>query len=34
MKKIRTEALLKFVNSNKEGHKMENHFEDEGNELD
>ena len=34
MKKIRIEALLKFVNSNKEGHKMENHFEDEGNELD
>ena len=34
MKKIGIEALLKCVNSNKEGHKMENHFEDEGSELD
>ncbi|GMY31491.1 autophagy-related protein 18f-like isoform X1 [Fagus crenata] len=31
---LRMEAQLKFVNSNKEGLKMENHFEDEGGEFD
>ena len=28
------EAQLKFVNSNKEGMKIENHFKDEGGEFD
>ena len=28
------EAQLKFVNSNKDGLKMETHFKDEGGELD
>ena len=27
-------AQLKFVNSNKEGMKIENHFKDEGDEFD
>ncbi|OMP04510.1 hypothetical protein COLO4_09563 [Corchorus olitorius] len=31
---LRMEAQLKFVNSNSEGLKMENHFEDEGDEFD
>ncbi|KAM4103014.1 hypothetical protein ACJW30_06G047100 [Castanea mollissima] len=31
---LRMEAQLKFVNSNKEGLKMENHFEHEGGEFD
>ena len=31
---LRMEAQLKFVNSNKEDLKMENHFEDEGGEFD
>lgn len=29
----RTEAQLKFVNNNNDGQKMENHFEDEGDEF-
>ena len=33
-KKIRIQALLKFVNSNKEGMKIENHFKDEGGQFD
>ena len=31
---LRMEAQLKFVNSNKEGLKMKNHFKDEGGEFD
>jgi hypothetical protein len=30
----RMEAQLKFVNSNNKGLKIENHFEDEGDEFD
>ena len=33
-KSLRMEAQLKFVNSNKEGMKIENHFKDEGGEFD
>lgn len=31
---LRMEAQLKFVNNNTEGLKLENHFEDEGDEFD
>lgn len=31
---LRVEAQLKFVNSKIEGLRMENHFEDEGDEFD
>lgn len=31
---LRSEAQLKFVNNNIESLKMENHFEDEGDEFD
>ena len=31
---LRMEAQLKFVNSNKEGLKMKNHFKDEDGEFD